>query len=131
MVDTAGLMRLASWLWLAVAHGRFWDIRPLLHPAPPLPDSAKDLHVVAIVPARNEAKTIEQRVGSLAFVFFFFLLYPPLRICDARSRVAGGCILLRPETLNRNSAVGVEVSRWSRRRVERPLPDRTGGSHGS
>ena len=39
-----------------------------------------------------------------AFVFFFFLLYPPRAIASARSRVAGaagGCMLIRPEALTR------------------------------
>jgi len=39
-----------------------------------------------------------------AFVYFFFLLYPPKRISDPRSRVAGaagGCVLIRPDALER------------------------------
>jgi len=39
-----------------------------------------------------------------AFVFFFFMLYPPRAIASARSRVAGaagGCMLVRPEALAR------------------------------
>lgn len=37
-----------------------------------------------------------------AFVYFFFLLYPPKRISNPRSGIAGaagGCVLLRPEVL--------------------------------
>ncbi|SRR5216684_1777201 len=39
-----------------------------------------------------------------AFVFFFFMLYPPTWIADPRRKIAGaagGCILLRPESLER------------------------------
>src|SRR5258708_39256073 len=39
-----------------------------------------------------------------AFVFFFFMLYPPTWIADPRRKIAGaagGCILLRPESLKR------------------------------
>lgn len=38
------------------------------------------------------------------FVYFFFLLYPPARISDSQSRVAGaagGCILIRADALQR------------------------------
>ncbi len=37
-----------------------------------------------------------------AFVFFFFMLYPPSRVAGSRSRVAaaaGGCMLVRPSAL--------------------------------
>jgi len=47
-----------------------------------------------------------------AFVYFFFLLYPPKRISDPRSEVAGaagGCMLIRPEVLER--AGGFETIR--------------------
>jgi hopene-associated glycosyltransferase HpnB len=47
-----------------------------------------------------------------AFVYFFFLLYPPAWIADPRRRTAGaagGCILLRPEALGR--AGGIEAIR--------------------
>ena len=47
-----------------------------------------------------------------AFVFFFFLLYPPAWIRDSRRRsagAAGGCILIRPRALER--AGGLEAIR--------------------
>jgi hopene-associated glycosyltransferase HpnB len=47
-----------------------------------------------------------------AFVYFFFLLYPPKRISDPHNEVAGaagGCILIRPEALER--AGGFETIR--------------------
>ena len=43
-----------------------------------------------------------------AFVFFFFMLYPPRWIADPRSRTAGaagGCMLVRAETLERVGGV--------------------------
>lgn len=48
-----------------------------------------------------------------AFVFFFFKLYPPAWIADARKKTAGaagGCILVRPEALAR--AGGLAAIRW-------------------
>ena len=45
-----------------------------------------------------------ERLLTPAFVFFFFLLYPPARIASTRWRVAGaagGCILIRPEVLRK------------------------------
>lgn len=47
-----------------------------------------------------------------AFVYFFFLLYPPRRVGDRRSRVAGaagGCMLVLPKALDR--AGGIEAIR--------------------
>src|SRR5581483_281808 len=44
-----------------------------------------------------------------AFIFFFFMLYPPAWICDPKRRTAGaagGCILIKPEALAR--AGGIE-----------------------
>ena len=43
-----------------------------------------------------------------AFVFFFFMLYPPRWIADPRRRIAaaaGGCILIRPEALTRAGGI--------------------------
>lgn len=56
--------------------------------------------------------TIPEKLLIPAFVYFFFLLYPPARILDPRSKTAGaagGCILLRPEALDR--AGGLEAIR--------------------
>jgi hopene-associated glycosyltransferase HpnB len=47
-----------------------------------------------------------------AFVFFFFMLYPPAWISDPKRRAAGaagGCILIKPESLER--AGGIEAIR--------------------
>jgi hopene-associated glycosyltransferase HpnB len=49
-----------------------------------------------------QAKTIPERLLIPAFLYFFLMLYPPKRIADRNSRVAGaagGCILLRREAL--------------------------------
>jgi hopene-associated glycosyltransferase HpnB len=48
--------------------------------------------------------TLAERFTMPAFVFFFFLLYPPAAIRDSRSRAAGaagGCILIRSAALQR------------------------------
>src|SRR5208282_3813201 len=45
-----------------------------------------------------------------AFVFFFFMLYPPEWIRDPRRKTAGaagGCILVRPAMLERAGGIGV------------------------
>ena len=48
--------------------------------------------------------TLAEKFVIPAFIYFFFLLYPPARISDPRSRVAGaagGCILIRSDALER------------------------------
>jgi len=48
------------------------------------------------------AQTLAERALVPAFVFFFFMLYPPAWIARAGSRTAGaagGCMLMRPRTL--------------------------------
>ena len=53
-------------------------------------------------------KTIPERLLIPAFVYFFFQLYPPKWIADPNSKVAGaagGCILVRPEALQRAGAM--------------------------
>ena len=55
---------------------------------------------------------IPEKLLIPAFVYFFFLLYPPARILDPKSKTAGaagGCILLRPEALE--GAAGLEAIR--------------------
>ncbi len=49
-------------------------------------------------------ETVAERLLVPAFVFFFFKLYPPAWIANSQRRTAGaagGCILLRPEILDR------------------------------
>jgi len=57
-------------------------------------------------------ETLAEKFLIPAFVYFFFLLYPPARVADPRSRVAGaagGCVLLRPDALEK--AGGFEAIR--------------------
>jgi hopene-associated glycosyltransferase HpnB len=56
--------------------------------------------------------TLAEKFLIPAFVYFFFLLYPPQPVSDSRRRVAGaagGCVLLRPEALQQ--AGGFEAIR--------------------
>ena len=53
---------------------------------------------------RLSTATFAERCLIPAFVFFFFMLYPPRWIASVRSKVAGaagGCILIRPAALER------------------------------
>ena len=52
---------LLAWLYLALAHGRFWQAGPVLAPARP----ARAPRVAAVVPARDEAAVIADSIGSL------------------------------------------------------------------
>jgi hopene-associated glycosyltransferase HpnB len=55
-----------------------------------------------------QAKTIPERLLIPAFLYFFLMLYPPKRIADSKSRMAGaagGCIVLRREALERIGGV--------------------------
>lgn len=50
------------------------------------------------------AATLAERALVPAFVFFFFMLYPPAWIAESRARTAGaagGCMLMRPAALAR------------------------------
>ena len=55
------LLSLCAWIYLFFAHGAFWRSRPQLSPATPevFPD------VDVIVPARDEAETIQAAIASL------------------------------------------------------------------
>ena len=58
--------------------------------------------VSLMVKLRSE--TLDEKLLIPAFIYFFFLLYPPARIRNPRSRVAGaagGCILIRADVLDR------------------------------
>jgi len=55
-----------------------------------------------------ECRTLPEKLLIPAFVYFFFQLYPPKRIRDSRSSTAGaagGCMLVRPEALERANAM--------------------------
>lgn len=55
------LLSFLVWLWLFVAHGRFWASAPELPPA--IPSAFPDVDI--IVPARDEAATITRVIASL------------------------------------------------------------------
>ena len=53
-------------------------------------------------------RTVAEKMLIPAFVFFFFLLYPPRWIRDPRRKTAGaagGCMLIRPEALARAGGI--------------------------
>jgi hopene-associated glycosyltransferase HpnB len=53
---------------------------------------------------RLNCRSLSERLLIPAFVFFFFKLYPPLWVADPGRRIsaaAGGCMLIRAETLDR------------------------------
>ena len=56
------LLSLVVWLYLVLAHGRFWASTPELPPA--VPEQPPDVDI--IVPARDEAQTIGPVIASLA-----------------------------------------------------------------
>ncbi|HSU58591.1 MAG TPA: glycosyltransferase [Bryobacteraceae bacterium] len=53
---------------------------------------------------RLRCETASEKALIPAFVFFFFMLYPPSRIASDRKQTAGaagGCVLIRPEALEK------------------------------
>src|SRR5262249_25493529 len=61
---------------------------------------------------RLHCRTLPEKMMIPAFVYFFFLLYPPRRVTSPNSRTAGaagGCMLVRPDALAR--AGGIESIR--------------------
>ena len=62
----AGLSLLV-WLGLVLLHGRFWQAGPVLVPVPAAlrPDAATWPALCVVVPARDEAASIEESLGSL------------------------------------------------------------------
>jgi hopene-associated glycosyltransferase HpnB len=56
---------LAIWLYLALAHGAFWRLREFDDDTAKHEAASAWPRVIAIVPARNEAATIQQSVASL------------------------------------------------------------------
>jgi hopene-associated glycosyltransferase HpnB len=72
------------------------------------------LHLASLM-VLLQAKTIPEKLLIPAFLYFFLMLYPPKWIADRNLRTAGaagGCILLRRETLERIgglSAIRAEV----------------------
>lgn len=55
-----------------------------------------------------QARSLAEKLIIPPFLYFFLMLYPPRRIADAKSRTAGaagGCILLRRNTLERSGGL--------------------------
>jgi hopene-associated glycosyltransferase HpnB len=65
--------------------------------------------------ARLSCRTIAERALMPAFVFFFFLLYPPAWIRNPRratAGAAGGCMLVRREALAAAGGIGAIRGAW-------------------
>jgi hopene-associated glycosyltransferase HpnB len=65
--------------------------------------------------ARLSCRTTAERALMPAFVFFFFLLYPPAWIRNsqrATAGAAGGCMLIRRESLARVGGIGAIRGAW-------------------
>jgi hypothetical protein len=57
---------------------------------------------------RLHCRTLPEKMMIPAFVYFFFMLYPPRWIADPRARTAGaagGCLLLRCDALARGAGI--------------------------
>ncbi len=66
----------------------------------------------------SAAESLAERALVPAFVFFFFLLYPPAWISNPRRRTAGaagGCMLVRREALERIGGIAAHPRRTDRR----------------
>jgi glycosyltransferase involved in cell wall biosynthesis len=61
MAAMLALLSLCAWIYLFFAHGAFWRSRPQLSAATPQEFPGVDI----IVPARDEAETIQAAIGSL------------------------------------------------------------------
>jgi hopene-associated glycosyltransferase HpnB len=65
--------------------------------------------------ATLHCRTLAERTLIPAFVFFFFMLYPPARIADPRratAGAAGGCLLVRAEALERIGGIAAIAGEW-------------------
>jgi hopene-associated glycosyltransferase HpnB len=67
LVLVLAILSLLVWLGLALLHGRFWQSGPLLPPIPATlrPDATTWPALCVVVPARNEAASIEESLESL------------------------------------------------------------------
>jgi cellulose synthase/poly-beta-1,6-N-acetylglucosamine synthase-like glycosyltransferase len=62
------VLTLAIWVWLILAHGRFWQAGPVLRPISADRDAAPGgawPAVSIVIPARDEAEQVAACVGSL------------------------------------------------------------------
>jgi len=65
--------------------------------------------------AHLRCRTVAERALMPAFVFFFFLLYPPAWIRDSRrgtAGAAGGCVLVRRQALAGAGGIGAIRGAW-------------------
>lgn len=68
---------------------------------------SQSLDLVSVM-VKLHCRTFAEKALIPAFVFFFFKLYPPAWIADPRRRTAGaagGCMLIRPEALERAGGI--------------------------
>jgi hopene-associated glycosyltransferase HpnB len=91
----------------------------ITHPPSNLSDlvarAERDAYDVVSYMARLSCRTTAERALMPAFVFFFFLLYPPAWIRNPRRAVAGaagGCMLVRREALARVGGIGAIRGAW-------------------
>src|ERR1700722_18194821 len=87
-------LSLCAWLYLFFAHGAFWRSRPQLPAATP----AEFPDVDIIVPARDEAETIQAAIGSLLAQDYggaFRVLFIDDNSTDATAELAGSAPTLR------------------------------------
>jgi hopene-associated glycosyltransferase HpnB len=88
------LLSLCAWIYLCFAHGTFWSSRPQLSAATPetLPD------VDVIVPARDEAETIQAAIASLLaqdYAGNFRVILVDDNSSDATAELAGSAAKLQ------------------------------------
>lgn len=60
-----GVLSLAIWLYLLFARGAFWRLRPFDNDLGEHQTLSESPHIIAVVPARNEAESIGQALASL------------------------------------------------------------------
>lgn len=68
---------------------------------------AQGLDLVSFM-VKLQCETLAEQLLIPAFVFFFFMLYPPAWIRDQRRKTAGaagGCVLIRPQALRRAGGI--------------------------
>jgi hopene-associated glycosyltransferase HpnB len=81
---------LAGWIYLALLHGRFWRVGPLLH-TPPAGVDQPLRNIVAIIPARDEAATIAAAVRSLDSPEVLRVIVVDDSSSDATAEIARSC----------------------------------------
>lgn len=88
------LLSLCAWIYLFFAHGAFWRSRPQLSGATPEVCPEVDI----IVPARDEAETIQAAIGSLLaqdYAGEFCIILVDDNSSDATAELAGSAAKLR------------------------------------